>query len=142
MEAASDLVASIENVVENFAEADDGASSAASSSSGSGSRRPRRPRARFHMTQSGGPISDQFIQSLIANLIGGPRGPGGPDLPPGAIHIATAGNGGRGGGFPGIFQVSAGGGGPGGIPMMAPLYGNPGTMRGVVGALMLLLPNF
>ena len=75
-----------------------------------------------------GPISDQFIQSLIANLIGnifnlffsimkeitdffgfagggamaGGRGTPFADLPPGSIHIATAGNG---RGFPGLFQV-------------------------------------
>ena len=35
----------------------------------------------------------------------GGRGTPFADLPPGSIHIATAGNGGR-GGFPGLFQVS------------------------------------
>ena len=47
------------------------------------------------------------------------------DLPPGAIAIATAGGNGR--GFPaGLFQIAAGPGGPGGMPGMMPLYGNPG----------------
>ena len=60
--------------------------------------------------------SDQFIQSLLANLIGGRGG-----MPPGSIHIATTSGG---GGMPGFFTLGSGpGGGP--VPMM-PLYGNPG----------------
>lgn len=108
---------------------------AASGGNGSG-RNPHRRRHRHarHVipigrTGSGNQLADQFIQTLIANLIGGStEGGGGPGgvlggLPPGAIAIAT-GNG-R-GGFPGLFQIAAGSGGPGGgVPMM-PLYGNPG----------------
>ena len=112
---------------------DDDAASAASGASNTSGGRPRhRPhrRTRVHMGGQTGPISDQFIQSLIANLIGnyywvstvptnsvfdtkkygfaggatmaGGRGTPFADLPPGSIHIATAGNG---RGFPGLFQV-------------------------------------
>ena len=51
----------------------DDAGSAASSGSNGGRQRPhRRQRARIHMGQNG-PVTDQFIQSLISNLIGIPR---------------------------------------------------------------------
>ena len=48
---------------------DDAGSAASSGGSNGGRRRPRRQRARIHMGQNG-PVTDQFIQSLISNLIG------------------------------------------------------------------------
>jgi len=133
----SDLGSAIADSVENMEDnpelwADLTGNEPSPSSGGSGSGLPRRrPRARMAHTAhipigqagAGNQLADQFIQTLIANLTGGPTRGGGPlgDLPPGAIAIAT-GNG-R-GGFPGLFQIAAGPGG-GGIPMM-PLYGNPG----------------
>lgn len=142
IEAANAVADSVESIVEGLEQWEDVApSAAAASSSGNGrsGSRSRRPRARFHMTQSGGPISDQFIQSLIANLIGGPRGPGGAELPPGAIHISSAG----GGGPRGLPAFLIGGGGGPSVPMM-PLYGNPGDYawgRGGLDAIVTQLLN-
>jgi len=93
-------------------------------------RRSGRPRAPPHMMTP----SDQFIQSLLANLIGGRGG-----MPPGSIHIATTSGG---GGMPGFFTLGSGpGGGP--VPMM-PLYGNPGDYawgRGGLDAIVTQLLN-
>jgi len=152
------LEAAFADTVEGLAEGlgdwdDDDAASAASGASNTSGGRPRhRPhrRTRVHMGGQTGPISDQFIQSLIANLIGGATMAGGrgtpfADLPPGSIHIATAGNG---RGFPGLFQVAGGGGGGGsggaGVPFSMPLYGNPGDYawgRGGLDAIVTQLLN-
>lgn len=151
------LAETMENFVENLEHWDNnetsGASSSASSSqSGRSTQRTQRPRtrARVQIGQAGGPsgqIADQFIHTLIANLIGGARGQGGIDGIPGAIHIAGTGRGqGGGGAFPaGLFQVSAGpgGGGAGAVPFM-PLYGNPGDYawgRGGLDAIVTQLLN-
>lgn len=74
----------------------------------------------------------------------GGRGTPFADLPPGSIHIATAGNAGGRGGFPGLFQVAGGGGGSGGTPFSMPLYGNPGDYawgRGGLDAIVTQLLN-
>lgn len=89
LEAA--IADSVESIAEGLAENWDNDSSASSTSS-QPRRQGRRPRARIHMSQPGGQIADQFINTLLANLIGGPRGPGiGLEIP-GAIHI-SGGNG-------------------------------------------------
>ena len=103
---------------------------------------PRRTRHRQRFTMAGGgnsgnPMSDQFIHSLLSNLLGAGRGGGGV---PGSIHIATSGGGP--GGMPGFFQLSAGG--PGGPVPMMPLYGNPGDYawgRGGLDAIVTQLLN-
>lgn len=103
---------------------------------------PRRTRHRQRFTMggnSGNPMSDQFIHSLLSNLLGAGRGGPGGGVP-GSIHIATSGGGP--GGMPGFFQLSAGG--PGGPVPMMPLYGNPGDYawgRGGLDAIVTQLLN-
>jgi hypothetical protein len=143
--AIADSAISIE---EALGEAWENESPASSSSSGSRPR-PRRSRARYIGPTGGGgggPIADQFIQTLIANLIGGPGGGGlGGEFP--ATFIASTSGNGRGVFLPaGIFQAAAGGGGgpSGAVPMMAPLYGNPGDYawgRGGLDAIVTQLLN-
>ena len=99
------------------------------------SERGRRPRG--HRAHQVSP-SDQFIQSLLTNLIGG-VGRGG--MPPGSIHIATSTGGGA--GMPGGFFTFGTGPGGGPVPMM-PLYGNPGDYawgRGGLDAIVTQLLN-
>lgn len=81
------------------------------------------------------PVTDQFIQSLLTNLVGA----GGRGELQGAINISGA----RSGAYPGgFFQVITGPGGAA-VPMM-PLYGNPGDYawgRGGLDAIVTQLLN-